>query len=239
MSDEVTVMGVTIHRNADADPPKYECEKCKDIGYITYIGENGVLYSKECDCEVRKRNMQRLKQSGLEGLIREYTFKKYKTPTKWHEDVKSAAKRFVLDQNPSWFYIAGTPGSGKTHICTAICGQLIVRCKGVRYMVWREAIPKLKALVNDEAYESELAKYIRPQILYIDDFLKGTVTEADLNLAFTIINARYNDKRKRTIISSERTLADVSHMDAAVMGRIYERAKGYIFKTPEKDWRTA
>jgi len=238
LENEITVMGIRVKR-VPTEPPKYSCEKCEDRGYVVWLDEDHIMHSKECECAAKRKSLRQLKQSGLEGLIREYTFKAYKTPTPWHEAAKEKAKRFVVDQSGSWLYIAGTPGSGKTHLCTAICGQLIARCKGVRYMVWREAIPKLKAMVNKEEYEDEIAKYISAPILYIDDFLKGTVTDADLNLAFTILNARYNDPRKRTIISSERTLAEVSKFDAAIMGRIYERSKGYIFKTPDKDWRTA
>lgn len=237
--NEITVMGVRIRRDASAAPVRYACPKCEDRGYIVSHREDGTICSRECDCAARRKSLQRLRQSGLEGLIRQYTFEAYKTPTKWHEDVKDAARRFVVDPSGSWFYIAGIPGSGKTHICTAICGQLIARCKPVRYMVWREAIPRLKALLNTEEYDEELNKYLRAPVLYIDDFLKGTVSDADLNLAFTILNARYNDPRRRTIISSERSLADISRLDPAVMGRIYQRAKGYIFKTPETDWRTA
>ena len=239
MENDITIMGVRISRDLAAPLPHYECQKCEDRGYIVWQDDDKIVHSKPCECAAKKRSIQQLKSSGLEGLIRQYTFKAFKTPTKWHEELKEKAKRYVVDDSGSWFYIGGTPGSGKTHICTAISGQLIARCKPVRYMVWREAIPKLKAMVNTEEYEEELNKFIRVKILYIDDFLKGTVTDADLNLAFTILNARYNDPQKRTIISSEKTLAEISRYDPAIMGRIYERSKGYIFKTPEKDWRTA
>lgn len=240
MNDEINVMGVRLKRYEPSEKPVYQCEKCEDRGYIVWMDENMILHSKECECAEKRRSLERLNRSGLSSLIREYTFKAYKTPTEWHTEAKNAAKKFVLDDGRSWFYIAGHPGSGKTHLCTAICGQLIARGIGVRYMLWREAIPKLKALVNDsDAYEEELNKYIRANILYIDDFLKGNVTPADLNLAFTILNARYNDPKKRTIISSERPLSEVYKLEPAVAGRIYERAKSYIFKSPDKDWRTA
>lgn len=237
-AEEITIMGVKVRRRPVTDsPPAYRCEKCHDTGRIVYVGDDGIVYSRECECAPKIRSMQRLKISGLESLVRNYTFKNYKTPDAWHEQAKAKAKMYVKNPDGNWFFIAGTPGSGKTHLCTAICGQLIANGRDVRYMVWREAIPKLKALVNDDQYDDELSKYIRPSVLYIDDFLKGSVSQADLNLAFTILNARYNNPKKMTVISSERTLAEIRQMDAAVAGRIYERSKDYIFKTPAQDWR--
>ena len=239
MTDRITIMGVKIRRADPADAPTYNCEKCQDLGYIPYIGEDGFVYSRECECAAKTRSIQRLRRSGLEDLIRSYTFKAFKTPTDWHKRVKENAWNYAKNPGKSWFFIAGTPGSGKTHICTAICGQLIARGKDVRYMVWREAVPKLKALVNETEYEEELSKYLQAPVLYIDDFLKGSVSQADLNLAFTILNHRYNSPGKLTVISSERSLADIRRLDPAIAGRIYERSKDHIFKAPEQDWRTA
>ena len=235
-------MGVKIKRLGSYEPPAPKCSKCNDVGFFFRKDEQGNLYSRECECQVRKRNIERLKRSGLVDLVRRYNFKNYKTPDKWYENTKASAKKFINDPAAPWFYIAGHPGSGKTHLCTAICGQLIARSKEVRYMVWREAATTLKAMVMDsEEYKEELDKYLRPTILYIDDFFKGSVTQADINLAFTILNHRYNNGRKQTIISSERPLFEIQEMDAAIAGRIFERANRgeYIFKTPDRDWRTA
>ena len=239
MSEDITIMGVKVRRVPPADVTAFHCAKCQDKGYIAYIGDDGCLHSRDCECAARTRSIQRLRRSGLEDLIHAYTFKAFKTPDKWHEQVKENAWRYARNPGRDWFFIAGTPGSGKTHICTAICGQLIARGRDVRYMVWREAVPKLKALLNEAEYEEELAKYLRAPVLYIDDFLKGSVSQADLNLAFTILNHRYNSPGKLTIISSERSLADIRSLDPAIAGRIYERAKDHVFKTPAQDWRIA
>ena len=52
-------------------------------------------------------------------------------------------------------------------------------------------------------------KLKKVKVLYIDDFFKGGITDADFRLAFEIINARYNDKGLRTIISSEVKIKDL------------------------------
>ena len=90
---------------------------------------------------------------------------------------------------------------------------------------------------DGEEYQSRIRPFKTVPVLYIDDFLKGGHTEADLRLAFEILNARYNDSSLRTIISSEMSLFDVLGLDEATGGRIYERAKGYVIEAPKENWR--
>ena len=62
-------------------------------------------------------------------------------------------------------------------------------------------------------------------------------SDGDLNVAFELLNARYN-ARKRTIISGERTIGAIMDIDEAIGSRIYERSKnGYCFETSPENWR--
>ena len=63
-------------------------------------------------------------------------------------------------------------------------------------------------------------------------------TPADVNVAFEIINYRYNNPSLLTIISSELTEADLLDIDEAVAGRIFERAKSIsISKNRDRNYR--
>jgi DNA replication protein DnaC len=79
--------------------------------------------------------------------------------------------------------------------------------------------------------------------LYIDDLFKtGRVagktaqmpTEADINLAFEIINSRAI-QRKPTIISSESNLFDLIQIDEAIGGRIKQRCGEYYLNIGSKN----
>lgn len=185
----------------------------------------------------KRRSLRRIKNSGLSDMINRYSFDNYETPDETRRKTKAKAVAYV-SEDTSWFYIAGRSGSGKSHICTAICAELINKGKDVYYMSWRDESTAIKACVTDtEAYESKMKKLKTVDILYIDDFLKGGDTDADIRLAFEIINSRYNDKKYRTIISSERDITELLERDEALGGRIYERAKGYTLKAPDSNWR--
>lgn len=213
-----------------------ECPICGNTGTVIREDENGVRWARECDCMKQRRSKRWIARSGLEDLLGRYTFPAYRTVDKKRENIRRTAEAFCMADG-GWFYIAGRPGSGKTHICTAICGELLKRTE-VRYMLWRDEIVKIKANVTDvEAYEDALRPFKRVPVLYIDDFLKGKVTDADLNAAFEILNARYNDSRKRTIISSELRLPKIMDLDEAIGSRIYERSKLFCVDAPDENWR--
>ena len=213
-----------------------DCPKCMNKGYTVRV-DGGYYIRDECDCMPQRRALWRIKRSGLSDLIEEYTFSRYQTPEKWQEVAKSKAIRF-LDQPGAWFCISGTPGSGKTHLCTAIASELIKAGKEVRYMLWRSEAPRLKSLINSrEEYEQLMREYRDTEVLYIDDFFKGTVTDPDKNLAFELLNDRYNSRKTMTIISSEKTIEEILAIDEAIGSRMYERSKGYYVKTAADNWR--
>ena len=65
-------------------------------------------------------------------------------------------------------------------------------------------------------------------------------TQADVNLAFQIVNARYQDKKYVTIFSCELSTMELISIDEAVGSRIHERAKAYelyIAKDASKNFR--
>lgn len=179
-----------------------------------------------------------MEKSGLAEVLGRYTLENYQTTEPWQANILHKAKDYIADGGDRWFVITGTPGSGKTHICTAIAGAYIQAGKSVRYMLWRAEAPRLKALVNErEEYETAMRALQNVDLLYIDDFFKGSVTDADVNLAFEILNARYN-RLKPTVISGERDIEALMEIDAAIASRIYERSRGFCIKTPDgKNWR--
>jgi hypothetical protein len=121
-----------------------------------------------------------------------------------------------------------------------------------RYMLWRDFAQKAKAVVNDaDAYDELVEPFVNARALYIDDFFKTgrkfnpatgkreptAPTEADINLAFKIINTRYNRPKLLTVISSEMSLGNILDVDEAVGSRIAERARNWYQDLRDKDTR--
>ena len=230
-----------LRKNGISPEKSYvECPVCEDRGYTATRSATGELVTRICPCQIRKDNQRRIARSGLSGLLESCTLETYQTAEPWQKQAKQMAEAYITDWRGKWFYAGGTPGSGKTHLCTAICGKLMEAGLPVRYMQWRSDIPALKAKVNDaELYADAVGKLKTIRVLYIDDFLKGNVTEADRNIAFEILNARYIKPECATIISSERTIGQILDWDEAIGSRIAERAKGFTMSVTGsgKNWR--
>lgn len=218
----------------------YNCPLCKNKGDYMKVSNNAELLC-ECECLKTRKAIRALIRSGLKNIIKDYTFEKYNAVSDWQMMIKEAAVIYAKNPIGKWFFIGGQSGCGKTHICAAIAGEFLKAGKNVRYMVWRDDITRLKAVVTDaEAYSKLIGSYKEADVLYIDDLFKngkgidGKVqqpTGADIQAAFEILNYRYNNKHLVTIISSERTLYDLLDIDEAFGSRISEMTfdKGFGF----------
>lgn len=203
----------------------YDCPICKNKGFYFTVNKDKEV-SVKCQCMNIRLAIRRASNSGILENLKRYSFKNYQSNEEWQKNLLERAFKYA--KNPEgWFYISGAVGSGKTFLCTAIIGWLI-RTMNCQYMMWREDSVKLKASVmNAEEYAKKIDVFKNADVLYIDDFLKGKITEADVNLAYEIVNARYNS-RKITLFSSEKRLGAVIELDEALGSRIYELSKKNI-----------
>ena len=228
----------------------YNCDKCHNKGYVSEKAQNeqfGYWYEKRmpCKCAKTRETLKRAKRSGLGNIITDYTFDKFIATDNWQKSLKEKAQRFCKDDSADWFFVGGQVGAGKTHICTAIAGHYIKAGYETQYMLWIEESKKLKALVTEyHEYQKAISPYKDAPVLYIDDFLKtrqGEMpTQADINLAFEIINHRLMSDSKITIISSEKTLGEMLEYDEATMSRIFMECgeyKNIIERDRNKNYR--
>lgn len=216
-----------------------DCPICGNTGHIIEKGPGLLeIHPKICPCMKKRLSLRSLKAAGMEDMARRYTMDSYIADTPKRKAIKDAALRYI-GRDDGWFFIGGQSGSGKTHICTAICVGLMERFSSIIFMPWRDESTSLKLAMKDpDRYEKRMKALKQSPVLYIDDFLKGGTTDADIKIAFELLNARYNTKELRTIISSELPLEEIMQIDEAMGGRIYERARGFTVEAPGENWRT-
>ena len=227
----------------------YECLKCYNTGYVLVaLTKSGDYIYNVCKCIDIRESMQRIEKSGLSEMLKECTFDSFLVTESWQKEAKAIVMQYAETQpqkQSSWLFVGGQVGAGKTHLCTAAIGRFLDKGKSARYMLWRDVSVLLKAIVNDDKqYAEEIMPLKTVDVLYIDDFFKTergkTPTTADINLAFEILNYRYNRQELMTIISSELLMDDLISLDEAVASRIYQRTVGYrveIKSIPERNYR--
>lgn len=220
----------------------YDCPECLNRGYFHRVDSQGRKYLEECRCMVIRRNQDRIRKSGLADMVERYSLENWEIKEPWQQAASDMVKRYA-ETPQGWFIACGNSGSGKTHLCTALCGILMLKGIPTRYVLWRDMSVRAKAAVNDEEeYEMLVDPIKMTPCLYIDDLFKTgrgkEPTTGDVNLAFEILNARYNDAKKMTIISTELDMERLLEIDEAVGSRIYERSKNYYLRMKGREnWR--
>lgn len=219
--------------NALSEPPRgYDCPICRNKGYVAFLREEpmyrGSIVTRECQCVPYRRALRRMARSGMEDALRGCTFESFNAQADWQRRLKERAMGYA--ENPvGWLALLGQSGCGKTHLCTAVCAQLLRQGREVVYMSWRQEAARLKAGDLEER-QRLLKSFCEAEVLYIDDLFKtgrdqnGAMvpTQADMNLAFTLLNSRYIGA-KPTILSSELLMGELLELDEATAGRLLER----------------
>lgn len=239
---------VEAYNELTGDLRYINCPECKNKGYIAVIDSEGQEAMRECSCMKTRRLYHNLECSGLQGVYERYRLENFNDTEAWQTEILCKAKAYiqsVMSGCSFWLYVGGQRGSGKSHICTAVSGRLIALGKTVLFKLWQEIVSEYRAKTyKDDERREYLHKLYSCDVLYIDDFLKcRSRNDLDYNydLAFQILNARYNS-RKPTVISSELTVSDLAKEDSALSGRIVEMADNgeytlNIGSDPEKDMR--
>lgn len=240
MNDEWKKLIERIRRehppSANPPPPvQYECPKCKDSGFIYKTDENGYEVACRCDCYAINQARAMMKRSGISAEFQKKTFDNFITKNNPQlMNAKTKAMQYVEhfgqtehDRYNSIMF-CGQVGAGKTHLGTAICGELMNSGVAVIYMSYRNAVTKLKQnIIDEEGYNKELNQYTSARVLYIDDLLKGRLTETDINIMYEIVNYRYMNNMP-IIISTEKSPNDLLKFDEAIGSRLWEMCKGNI-----------
>lgn len=210
----------------------YDCPKCLNRGNVADVREDGTVFFRECGCMKIRRCIWKMEASGLKNVIREKTFDAFQDVEPWQTAIKQGAQSFT-NKPEGWLLFCGQSGSGKTHLCTAVCRNLLLAGAEVRYMPWRDDVAALKSMSLDSERRQETIDGLKKApVLYIDDLYKtgraadGSTnpTGADISLAFELLNYRYNN-HLITIISTEKAPEELVQIDEATGGRIVEAAR--------------
>ncbi len=115
-----------------------------------------------------------------------------------------ATCRFITECRDCLFL--GPPGTGKSHLVQAIGYQAIKSSSTVRY---RSIFDTVRDFLHDEAFagqENVMAKYLKPDLLIIDDMGIKQLPKRSGEYLFEIIMRRY--ETRPTIMTSNRPLED-------------------------------
>lgn len=186
---------------ADYTEPHYDCEKCKDLGFVD---------TKMCDCLRRALVMKGYESSGLGALIGKQTFENFsldycRTDAAGRERmqqnlaiIRTYAEGFSPRSN-SLLFIGGT-GLGKTHLSSALAKTVIDRGYDVLYTSAVNMLSDFeRAKFRGDVDETD--RYFLAELLIIDDLGTEMATAFTESCLYNVIDTRIC-KGAPTVIST-------------------------------------
>ena len=205
---------------------------------------DGYEQTMMCPCQYERVVQSILKNSGFPyEEFKRMTFNTFEDETEEQKAMKKLAIKFIRDDG-QWLGIFGASGAGKTHLCIAVCQELVelYRCS-FKYVSYRSMMRQLRSKIfDDEGYSDIMHDLIETDVLYIDDLLKfsldqkGEIIQEELRILYDIINERYL-RRKKTIFSSEYTMKEIVAFDEALGSRMRELIGEYGIKCSGSNYR--
>lgn len=220
--------------------PKFDCETCKDTGYVT----DG-YHSSMCNClkqrlfnlEYNKSNISNLENQKFENFLSTYysdivdknKYNSDKSPRENIENIKKIAYKFIENfdnPNENNLLFTGNTGLGKTFLSSCIANELLKRGKTVLYQT---APVMLDTIIDYRFGKKDVPSNIYDNLLHvdlliIDDLGTESMNSMKFTELFNVLNTRLlnpNNKVTKTIISTNLSLQNLySNYDERIVSRI-------------------
>lgn len=216
---------------------KYNCDKCKDeTSYLVVC--DGIEYWIPCECRRQHKIARLMSSSEITEEFKKLNFESFAIANKPKliKESFDCAKEYleifeeIKGKRQNSIMFLGNPGTGKTHLLTAISNKLIAEhAVAVLYFPYVEGFNDLKD--NFDKLETKLRRMKTVEVLFIDDLFKPTrgiprATEWQVEQMYAVINHRYLNKLP-IMVSSELTIDQLCNVDEALGSRIYEMCRDY------------
>lgn len=228
LNQERSLLLATYGFPPDYSDPRYECEKCRDSGYV-----DGEI----CECMKLRLRLAGYESSGIAKLMDEQTFETfrldyYKTNQRSYENMsyvlrtmREYADNFNPDRSGNLLLLGGT-GLGKTHLSTALAKTLIDNGYDVVYSgaIGMIADFEQHRFGNSAGGESgnDLDRYYDCDLLIIDDLGAEVSNQFTVSTIYNVLNNRIS-LGLPTVIS---TNLNQNELNARYWDRITSRILG-------------
>jgi len=158
------------------------------LSYEQYLME---VISRECEQRHKKRVERLLKESALPLEKSLENFHVQRLTTKAQRQLRTLLEGGFLDRKEN-VLVFGNPGTGKSHLLTALAQELVVERERKMYFTKCALLMQdLLAAKRDLRLSQEIKRLGRYEGLIIDDLGYIQETREDMDVVFTLLAERY------------------------------------------------
>ena len=182
-----------------------------------------------------ERTQRRLAQSGLVGRFKEATFANFDADDSAQEQAKTTCRSYVesLDEKTAGLWLVGPPGTGKTHLGSAMVNYVIREKKQwAAIHSAREIVRMLRATWgnrdksrgwdNRPTTEEELIDHLGClQLLVLDEVGVSYGSDSETVQLFDVLDLRYRKELPTVLLSN----LPVGELKTALGDRAYDRLR--------------
>lgn len=168
----------------------------------------------------------------------------YQTETDQQKAIMNRIKKYVANfkrvlELGTCLCLAGSPGTGKTHLATAIGYAVMKSGYKVEYTRMYDLMRKIKNTYSRESTITEdsiISNLMVFDLLIIDEVGLKTLTETEVTLMHQIIDTRYEAVKPTIIVSNLNEKELELNLGERAMDRIYEN-HGTVFEFKWESYR--
>lgn len=208
--------------------PQFECNMCKDTGYITenYSTEMcnclkqklyNIEYNKMNTIDIKNNDFSNFSSSFYSSIVDKEKYNASVSPKENIEIIKKISENFINNfDNPNEknLLFTGNTGLGKTFLSNCIANELIKQNKTVLYQTAPIMLDSIIDYRLGKSRDFDIIKHLLSvDLLVIDDLGTESLNNMKFSELFTLINTRLlnqNKKITKTIISTNLSLDNLA-----------------------------
>lgn len=223
--------------------------ECETHGPSEVLARKGVWHCPECfevqraaEELVRQQESRRCELLRMARIPVKFSGQAFRAVSDEQKQARLLARGFidsaVTERRWGALILVGVTGNGKTLLACELAGKLITGPlqRSVRYTTAKEMIGEIQASYgrDDRTEEGEIARFVRPDVLIIDEIDAAPQSANAAGLLNEIIDRRYRQEKPIVAITNRAFDTLAEFVGDRVYSRLHENAYIAAFTGPDQ-----